>query len=255
MRGPVRPRSMGAGIRRAIAEAAEHLSLYQLTIEADTPFFALHKSGKLVTPDDDTARELYDVTQEVCDAAGLSAYEISNHARPARKAGTIWSIGAATNMPASVPARMAASTGRRALRDRDREAARKLADARGSRSATDSWSTRCSPARSAPTNILLMGLRLAEGIDPSAMRPWPGARSTRSASPSCLRRRGRDHRQRPAARHPSRLSDSRCRRRRSRGVTAIRSPSRRTFRRRADDLPPRRRPASPQGRARWCRPA
>ena len=74
---------MGArNLRRAIAEAAEHLSLYQLTIEAETPFFALHTSGKLVMPDDDAARELYDMTQEICDAAGLPAYEISNHARP-----------------------------------------------------------------------------------------------------------------------------------------------------------------------------
>jgi oxygen-independent coproporphyrinogen-3 oxidase len=71
----------GEELKRAIAEAAEHLSLYQLTIEADTPFFALHKSGKLVTPNDDIARDLYDMTQEICDAAGLSAYEISNHAR------------------------------------------------------------------------------------------------------------------------------------------------------------------------------
>lgn len=68
-------------LKRAIDEAAEHLSLYQLTIEADTPFFALHANGKLQTPNDDLARDLYDVTQEVCDKAGLGAYEISNHAR------------------------------------------------------------------------------------------------------------------------------------------------------------------------------
>src|SRR5262245_54763684 len=75
------PAAWAAELKRAIAQAAEHLSLYQLTIEADTPFFALHASGKLTTPDEDLARELYDTTQEICDAAGLSAYEISNHAR------------------------------------------------------------------------------------------------------------------------------------------------------------------------------
>ncbi len=69
-------------LKRAIGEAAEHLSLYQLTIEPETPFFNLHKAGKLATPNDDVARELYDVTQEICAAAGLPAYEISNHARP-----------------------------------------------------------------------------------------------------------------------------------------------------------------------------
>ena len=69
-------------LERAIGEAAEHLSLYQLTIEPGTPFFGLHRAGKLITPDDDLARDLYDLTQDVCAAHGLPAYEISNHARP-----------------------------------------------------------------------------------------------------------------------------------------------------------------------------
>ena len=81
-----RPRQTPAGwaaeLKGAIAEAGEHLSLYQLTIEQGTPFFALHEAGKLVTLDDDTARAFYDATQETCAAAGLPAYEISNHARP-----------------------------------------------------------------------------------------------------------------------------------------------------------------------------
>ena len=71
-----------AELKRAIAEAAEHLSLYQLTIEPDTPFFGLHRAGKLTIPDQDLARDLYDLTQTVCSDAGLPAYEISNHARP-----------------------------------------------------------------------------------------------------------------------------------------------------------------------------
>jgi putative oxygen-independent coproporphyrinogen III oxidase len=69
-------------LRRAISEAAEHLSLYQLTIEPETPFHTLHSLGKLITPDDDVARALYDTTQDICALAGLPAYEISNHARP-----------------------------------------------------------------------------------------------------------------------------------------------------------------------------
>src|SRR5436305_4647955 len=48
------PQEWAAELKHAIAEAAEHLSLYQLTIEADTPFATLHKAGKLITPDDDT---------------------------------------------------------------------------------------------------------------------------------------------------------------------------------------------------------
>jgi putative oxygen-independent coproporphyrinogen III oxidase len=69
-------------LKRAIAEAAEHLSLYQLTIEPDTPFFGLHKAGKLPVPDEDLARDLYDLTQAICADADLPAYEVSNHARP-----------------------------------------------------------------------------------------------------------------------------------------------------------------------------
>jgi len=69
-------------IERALKEAGEHLSLYQLTIEPDTPFAALHAGGKLKIPDESLARDLYDTTQEVCARAGLPAYEISNHARP-----------------------------------------------------------------------------------------------------------------------------------------------------------------------------
>src|SRR5450631_591782 len=76
------PQAWAAELKRAIAEAAEHLSLYQLTIELDTPFAALRAAGKLTIPDEDCARTLYDMTQEICAGAGLPAYEVSNHARP-----------------------------------------------------------------------------------------------------------------------------------------------------------------------------
>src|SRR5437016_6002323 len=75
------PQMWADELKLAIAEAAEHLSLYQLTIEEGTPFFGLHAAGKLKTPNEGTARALYDVTQEVCARHGLPAYEISNHAR------------------------------------------------------------------------------------------------------------------------------------------------------------------------------
>ena len=104
------PHAWRAELTRAIDEAAEHLSLYQLTIEPDTPFAALHAAGKLVMPDDDNARALYDMTQEVTRRARACRPTRSPTMRaPAPNAGTISSIGAITNMPASVPARMAAS--------------------------------------------------------------------------------------------------------------------------------------------------
>jgi len=68
-------------LTRALKLQAGHMSLYQLTIEAGTPYAALHERGKLVCPDDELARDLYELTQELCEGAGLPAYEISNHAR------------------------------------------------------------------------------------------------------------------------------------------------------------------------------
>ena len=66
----------------ALDLAADHLSLYQLTIEHGTPFFDLHARGRLRVPDHEDAARLYEATQEVMNAAGMPAYEISNHALP-----------------------------------------------------------------------------------------------------------------------------------------------------------------------------
>jgi putative oxygen-independent coproporphyrinogen III oxidase len=71
-----------AELEEAIGQAADHLSLYQLTIEDGTPFAALHRAGKLTIPDEDHAARLYTVTQEITAKNGLPAYEISNHAAP-----------------------------------------------------------------------------------------------------------------------------------------------------------------------------
>ena len=69
-------------LQEAVKLCADHLSLYQLTIEQGTPFFDLRKAGKLKPPDEDLAAELYECTQQVTASAGLPAYEISNHAGP-----------------------------------------------------------------------------------------------------------------------------------------------------------------------------
>ena len=70
-----------AELAEAIGLGAEHLSPYQLTIEAGTAFDRAVKRGTLVPPAEDLAAELFDVTQETLTAAGFSAYEVSNHAR------------------------------------------------------------------------------------------------------------------------------------------------------------------------------
>lgn len=76
------PESWRRELAAALAYAAGHLSLYQLTIEPTTPFHSLHARGAFRLPDEDAAAALWEVTQEVLEAAGMPAYEVSNHARP-----------------------------------------------------------------------------------------------------------------------------------------------------------------------------
>jgi len=72
-----------AELTQALAFGTEHLSLYQLTIENNTAFGRLNALGKLRgLPPDDLAVNLYNVTQEICAADDLPAYEVSNHAKP-----------------------------------------------------------------------------------------------------------------------------------------------------------------------------
>jgi len=74
-----------AELASALALAPEHLSLYQLTIEQGTPFAELHAAGKLPVPAGDLADEMYATTRQMTAAAGLPLYEISNHARPGQE--------------------------------------------------------------------------------------------------------------------------------------------------------------------------
>ena len=69
-------------LARALGYGTGHLSLYQLTIEPGTRFASEVRRGRLMPLDDDEAAELFDITQELTGAAGLPAYETSNHARP-----------------------------------------------------------------------------------------------------------------------------------------------------------------------------
>ena len=76
------PESWRAELARALDLAGEHLSLYQLTIEANTAFEGAYRRGEFVMPTEETAADLYEATQATLEDAGLPAYEISNHARP-----------------------------------------------------------------------------------------------------------------------------------------------------------------------------
>ncbi|KPG01857.1 coproporphyrinogen III oxidase [Rhodopseudomonas sp. AAP120] len=168
------PAMWEAELRRAIGEAAEHLSLYQLTIEAETPFFALHRAGKLQTPDDAVSRALYDVTQSVCAELGLPAYEISNHARPGAECQhnlVYWrgqeyaGIGPGAHGRLDIGgARYATATERRP------ESWLMRVEGSGHGIITDERLN----SEERADEFLLMGLRLAEGIDPRRYQALSG---------------------------------------------------------------------------------
>ncbi len=153
-------------LKLAIAEAAEHLSLYQLTIEEGTPFFGLHAAGKLKTPDDAVARVLYDVTQEVCAQHGLPAYEISNHARPGAECQhnlVYWRGQEYAGIGPGAHGRLDINGVRYATAtDKRPETWLMRVEANGHGVITDERLNSVERA----DEFLLMGLRLAEGIDP-----------------------------------------------------------------------------------------
>jgi len=150
----------------AIKEAAEHLSLYQLTIEEGTPFFGLHAAGKLKTPNEAVARALYDVTQDVCATHGLPAYEISNHARQGAECRhnlVYWRGEEYAGIGPGAHGRLDIDGVRHATATEKRpEAWLMRVEANGHGVTIDDVLNREERA----DEFLLMGLRLAEGIDP-----------------------------------------------------------------------------------------
>jgi oxygen-independent coproporphyrinogen-3 oxidase len=161
-------------LQLAISEAAEHLSLYQLTIEEGTPFFGLHAAGKLKTPDEVTARALYDVTQDVCSKRDLPAYEISNHARAGAECRhnlVYWRGQEYAGIGPGAHGRLDINGVRHATATEKRpEAWLMRVEANGHGVVTDDVLNREERA----DEFLLMGLRLAEGIDPTRYKALSG---------------------------------------------------------------------------------
>ncbi len=159
-----------AELAEALAFGTDHLSLYQLTIEPATPFFALHKSGALQIPDEDLAAELFETTQEMTQAAGRPAYEISNHARPGSEARhnlLYWRYGSYAGVGPGAHGRLDLNGSRVAtqtakLPERWREAVCRAGHGMVERA-------QIAPADAAREH-LLMNLRLAEGIDLESYR-------------------------------------------------------------------------------------
>ena len=161
-------------LQRAIGEAAEHLSLYQLTIEEGTPFFGLHAAGKLQTPDEAVARALYDVTQEVCAHHGLPAYEISNHARPGAECRhnlVYWRGEEYAGIGPGAHGRLDIDGIRHATATEKRpESWLMRVEASGHGVVTDDLLN----SEERADEFLLMGLRLTEGIDPPRYQALSG---------------------------------------------------------------------------------
>lgn len=149
----------------AIGYAADHLSLYQLTIEEGTRFHALHAAGKFAMPDPDHAADLYRLTQEVTAAHGLPAYEISNHARPGAESRhnlVYWRYGEYVGVGPGAHGRFL-EDGHRIVTFTEKMPERwlNLVEAKGHGVIGGEVLTRSEEA----DEFLLMGLRLAEGID------------------------------------------------------------------------------------------
>jgi putative oxygen-independent coproporphyrinogen III oxidase len=154
-----------AELTQAMALAGEHLSIYQLTIEPDTIFERLWKAGKLKTPDEELGRALFDATQEIAEAHGMPAYEVSNHARPGAECRhnlVYWRYGEYVGVGPGAHGRILGPDGRRA---------------QATEKHPEMWLTQVESeghglidntplsAEEQGDEFLLMGLRLREGVD------------------------------------------------------------------------------------------
>ena len=162
-----------AELKEALSFGTDHLSLYQLTIEPETPYALLHKSGQLRVPDDDLAAGLYETTQELTQAAGLPAYEISNHARPGQESRhnlVYWRYGDYAGVGPGAHGRLSLNGARTAtaaikLPERWRDTVGRQGHGLAERTPVSK--------EEAAREHLLMNLRLAEGLDLAAYeRRW-----------------------------------------------------------------------------------
>jgi len=150
-----------AELARALAFGTDHLSLYQLTIEPGTRFATLAAKGELTIPEGDDAADLFETTRAMTAAAGLPAYEISNHARigeESRHNLTYWRYGDYVGIGPGAHGRRGKAASERHKKPENYLAA-VARNAHGIKAEAD-----LDPATRA-TEALLMGLRLAEGVD------------------------------------------------------------------------------------------
>ena len=157
--------SWSATLAQALSLGTSHLSLYQLTIEPGTRFAALHAAGRFEPLDVETAAALYELTDAMTSAAGLSAYEISNHARRGHESRhnlTYWRYGDYSGVGPGAHGRR---SGMRTVRHRKPENFLSAVARHGHGIAEEAELSSVEAADEA----LVMGLRLREGIDADAI--------------------------------------------------------------------------------------
>ncbi|TAJ35633.1 MAG: coproporphyrinogen III oxidase [Reyranella sp.] len=173
------PEAWAEELERALGLAGEHLSLYQLTIERGTRFFTDHARGAFVLPDEEAAASMFEATQARLAVAGLPAYEISNHARPGaacRHNLIYWRYqdyvgigpgahGRFAERPAQAPAKRATrrASGPEAWLDAVEQAGHGTAE------------SSVVAGQDLVEEALMMGLRLADGIDRATFASVTGA--------------------------------------------------------------------------------
>ena len=153
-----------AELGQALALCADHLSLYQLTIEPGTNFEALHRQGRIALPDDDEAALLYRDTVEQCARHGLAPYEVSNLAAPGAESRhnlAYWRYADYAGIGPGAHGRL--TLGRDLVATRRHRAPEPWADRVERLGHGSTEEERINPADRA-REMLMMGLRLAEGI-------------------------------------------------------------------------------------------
>lgn len=169
------PEAWAAELSQALSLAAGHLSLYQLTIEEGTAFGDRFAAGRLRDlPDEDRAADLWEVTQRLTEAAGLPAYEVSNHAAPGQESRhnlVYWRGGDWVGVGPGAHGRLTLGGTRTGV---ETERAPGAWLARVAREGSgESGRERLSQVEAAEER-LMMGLRLAEGVELARLAALPG---------------------------------------------------------------------------------
>ena len=177
-----------AELRQALSLAADHLSLYQLTVEPGTAFEALHRRGALTLPEQDAAADLYAATAEAAAAYGLAQYEVSNYAKPGSESRhnlAYWQyrdyagIGPGAHGRLTIAGRLVATR-----RHRAPEPWAQRVEQHGHGSSTDEILAPADRAR----EMLLMGLRLSEGVALDRLQQRTGLTLSEAVEPDVLQR-------------------------------------------------------------------